>query len=342
MKTKSLVLLVFVLMLSVGVSSCKKSDDSSKLKVGLVTSLGDLKDGSFNEQAVAGLEAVAKVVPIEWEVKQSIDPSEIAGNIKYFTDKKFDVIITLGYNAAEATLNAATSFPNTKFIILDYSYETVPANVVCTAYKVDQASFPCGFLAAYQACQRNPANPAVGYVGGPDIPVIQQLTVSFTNGVEYFNTMYHKSVLVSGANASNFTDTIQGAHLADSLIQRGAEVLFVCAGKTGNGALYKIKETSKIAIGMDADQFYTIPQVGPYLLTSCLKRQDISIISEVISIYNGQFHGGQILQCELADKSVDIAPYHNFETLIPDSIKQNVLDIKTGIINGTISTGWTK
>jgi len=342
MKSKSLVLLVFVFMLSVGLSSCKKSNDSSKLKVGLVTSLGDLKDGSFNEQAVAGMKAAAEAVPIEWEVKQSMDPSEIAGNIKYFTDKKFDVIITLGYNAAQATLNAAASFPNTKFIILDYSYETVPANVVCTAYKVDQASFPCGFLAAYYACQKNPANPAVGYVGGPDIPVIQQLTVSFSKGIDYFNTMYHKSVSVSGANATNFTDTIQGAHLADSLIQKGAEVLFVCAGKTGNGALYKIKETSKVAIGVDADQFYTIPQVGSYLLTSCLKRQDISIISEVTSIYNGQFHGGQILQCELADNSVGIAPYHNFETLIPDSIKQEVLNIKTGIINGTILTGWTK
>jgi len=342
MKTKSLVLFVFLLMLSFSMPSCKKSDDSPKLKVGLVTSLGDLKDGSFNEQAIAGMKAAAEAVPIEWEVKQSIDPSEIAGNIKYFTDKNFDVIITLGYNAAEATLAAATSNPETKFIILDYSYETIPANVVCTAYKVDQAAFPCGFLAAYQACQRNPVNPAVGYVGGPDVPVIQQLTVGFSNGVEYFNTIYHKSVQISGANASNFTDTVQGAHLADSLIQRGIEVLFVCAGKTGNGALYKIKETSKIAIGVDADQFYTIPQVGPYLLTSCLKRQDASILSEIRSIHNGQFHGGQILYCELANSGVDIAPYHNFETLIPDSIKQEVVNIKTGVINGTISTGWLK
>ena len=341
MKRNSLVLLMLVLLILSIMPSCKKSDDSS-LKVGLISGLGGLNDRGFNEQAIAGLQAAAEAIPIQYEVKECSDIALLASNIKYFTDNKFDVIITLVYDAAEATLAAASSNPKTKFIILDYSYETVPENVVCATYKVDQASFPCGFLAAYQAWHKNPANPAVGYVGGPDIPEIQQFTVSFTKGVDYFNTKYGQAVSVSGANATNFTDTLQGAHIADSLIQRGAEVIFACAGKTGNGALYKVKEASKTGIGVDTDQFYSIPQVGSYLLTSCMKRLDVAILSEITSIHNGQFHGGQTLQYDLASNGVDIAPYHDFETLIPDSIKQEVLNIKNGVINGTILTGWTK
>ncbi|MCK9617616.1 MAG: BMP family ABC transporter substrate-binding protein [Lentimicrobiaceae bacterium] len=341
MKTKSLLLFVLVLMFSVGLSSCKK-DDSSSLKVGLVTGLGGLNDGGFNDQAFVGLMAANNAESIRWEVKESYDEAQIASNIKYFTDNKFDVIITLGYNASQSTLEAAEAFPKIKFIILDYSFETIPDNITCITYKVDQASFPCGFLAAYQAWQKNQSNPAVGYVAGPNIPEIQQFTVSFAKGVEFFNTKYNQSVTVSGANATNFNDTLQGARIADSLIQRGAEVIFACAGKTGNGALYKVKEASKTGIGVDTDQFYSIPLVGPYLLTSCMKRLDVAILSEITSIHNGQFHGGQVFSFDLANEGVNVAPYHNYETMLPDSIKQSVLDIKTGIINGTILTGWTK
>lgn len=332
------IFLVVVLLAAV-LSSCTK-EENEPMKIGLVTGIGKLYDKGFSEQAYYAVQQAAQDVDGVWEVKECASAADIEPNIAYFTGNQFDVIITLGYDAAEATLAAANAFPHIKFIMLDYSPGNLPSNLSCTVFAVDQAAFPCGFLAAAWAHQQDQGDAKVGYVAGPKIPPIDQFTISFSAGVNYFNSRYGAGVGVSGVNATTFTDTILGAHLADSLIQRGADVVFACAGITGNGALSQVKTSGKAAIGVDNDQYLTIPEVGSVLLTSCMKNLTSGIISEISAIDNGQFHGGQTLISTLAEQGVDLAPYHDFETLIPDSIKNAVEEIKTGIINGTIETGW--
>ena len=344
---KKLVLLVtsFILLsvniLNVGfLSSCKKQENTPPLKVGLIAGLGTFNDRGFNQQALNGLIAAGYEVPIEYEAREINTAADIDSNIQYFVRNNFNLIITLGYDAAQATMNAATANPSIRFLLLDYTFTTIPKNMICVNYQVDQASFPCGFLAAWWANQKNPVDPKIAYVGGPEISEIQQFSKSYSKGVEYFNTLYHTHVEVLGAYANNFNDTLQGAQLADSLINKGAEVVFACAGKTGNGALYKTKEAGKQGIGVDIDQYLSIPEVGPILLTSCVKRLDIIVLQEVINACNGTFWGNTAIHCTLANQGIGMAPYHDFDLLIPADIKQAVEDVKTGIMNGTISTGW--
>lgn len=321
-------------------TSCKKDDKKESLKVGLVLGIGSLDDKGFNQQAYEGLLAAAEEISIAWEVRESGSEEDLISNINYFTCKGVDVVITLGFQVAQPTLDAAYSFPGIKFLLLDYSFPDLPANMACVTFQVDQASFPCGFLAAYQALSKNPLNPVAGYVAGPDYPGIRQFTKSYSAGVAYFNSLYGQNVTVKGANAGNFDDTLRGAQLADSLMQLETEVIFACAGKTGNGALYKVLEKGKTAIGVDTDQHESIPQVGSVLLTSCMKHLNEAVINEIKLISCGEYSGGQTINYNLINKGVGLAPYHDFETLIPDSIKQAVLDIRQGIINGTIGTGW--
>jgi basic membrane protein A len=40
----------------------------------------------------------------------------------------------------------------------------------------------------------------------------------------------------------------------------------------------------------------------------------------------------------LANNGVDLAPYHDFETVVPTSLKVEIASVKQGIINGTIPT----
>ncbi len=321
-------------------SSCKKSESAKPLKVGLVSGIGGLNDNGFNQQAVDGLRRVSAIVPMATEVRASTSAQSMADNIAYFTSSSFDVIITLGYDASQLTLQAAKSYPNIKFLLLDFTFDTLPSNLACVSYQVDQASFPCGFLAAYRATVKDPAGPKAGYVAGPDIPNIRQFTESFAAGVEWFNLRYLKAVEVSGANAVTFTDTLRGAAIADSLITKGADIVFACAGKTGNGALYKAKESSVEAIGVDNDQYYSIPAVGSVLVTSCMKKLNEAVYTELLAVSAGTWHGGRTLISNLSNKGVDLAPYHDFDPKIPDSIRKEIAAIRQGIIDGTIPTGW--
>jgi basic membrane protein A len=340
MRKCTLIIILGFIAFTTVFNSCKKDDENTALKVGLVTGIGSLDDKGFNQQAYEGLLAVAGDVTLDWAVRQSSSAADIAANIQYFLDEDYDVIITLGYDAAQITLDAANAHSSVLFLLLDYSFATIPSNMSCVVYDVDEASFPCGFLAAWRAHAVDPLQPEVGFVAGPKIPTIDQFTVSYTAGVSWFNAMYSNNVSVSGVNSASFIDTLQGAFLADSLMLHGADVIFACAGQTGNGALYKVKEAGKTAIGVDTDQYLSIPQVGSVLLTSCMKRLDHAIYNMLMDIHTETFTSGQTITYNLANQGVNLAPYHDFDTIIPDSIKQAITTIKQGIMQGTIQTGW--
>ncbi|MDD4644919.1 MAG: BMP family ABC transporter substrate-binding protein [Bacteroidales bacterium] len=341
MKRLKICTLILSTALLVLLPSCHK-DSQPELKIGLISGVGGFSDRGFNENILAGFQKAATEFPITCQTRESLSEEAIAAGISDFISDSCDLIITAGYAAAQATLDAALANPGIDFLILDYSTANLPSNMACSIFDVDQSSFPCGFLAAYWAYRQNPENPRAGYVAGVDIPQIRQFSQSYIRGIAFFNEKYQKDVQVSGYFANSFIDTLQGAKLADSLLQQGASVIFAFAGKTGNGALYRVQDAGKWAIGVDVDQYYSIPQVGPVLLTSCVKKLDNAIYGMLKDYRNLVFSGGQTQYNSLSNNGVGMAPFHDYETMIPDSIKAALTAIESGIKNGSISTGWNR
>ena len=343
MKAFSCLLCCIALMLGVFLSSCLKVPapvPQQVLKIGLVGGLGGFSDAGFNQNIMTGFQNAANDFPMLCQARESRTVADFTLNINYFLSNGFNLIITLGSDAAQATIDAAKANPGTDFVILDYSMATPPANLLCAVFDVDQSSFPCGFLAAWWAFKQDQTDPLAGFVAGPDIPEIRQFSVSYTNGIAYFNSLYKKNVQTLGYFATSFSDTLQGANLADSLLKQNINTIFAFAGKTGNGALYKVREAGKWAIGVDVDQYFSIPQVGPVLLTSCMKELDNIIYDILSAYYNQNFPGGTSIHGNLGNGGVGMAPFHDYDPLIPDSIKLAIDNIQTGIKNGTIKTGW--
>jgi basic membrane protein A len=339
MKKLPLLLLLIMVVVTM-IMSCRKDTETKPLKVGLVLGFGSISDKGFNQMAYEGLLSAHEEMGLEWEIKESAAAVDFANNIAWFANKKFDVIVTLGYDAAQATLLAAAAHPEIKFILLDHSFDEIPSNLACITYQIDQVAFPAGFLAAYWANRTDATDAKAGNVAGPEIPPILQFTESFASGVAYFNNQYAREVIVNRLYATSFVDTLEGANLAESLIQGGADVIFACAGTTGNGALYQARNSGIAGIGVDTDQYFTIPDVGGILLTSCMKRLDQSLYNELVAIGKGAYHGGTTTVGNLSNNGVALAPFHNYENQIPDSIKTALSLIRQGIEDGSISTGW--
>jgi len=339
------ILLVMAISAGIFLGSCKKKTEDPPpqvLKIGLVGGFGGFNDHGFNQSALTGLEQAAVDLTIVTEARASNTAADFEANINYFIQNNFNMIISLSFDAAKATVVAAGNHPGIKFGLVDYSQTGAPSNLLCVVFDVDQVSFPCGFLAAYWANLKNPSYSVAGYIAGPDIPEIRQFSQSYEYGIIYFNSKYNKKIRTFGCNAISFADSLEGAQLADSLIGLGAEVIFPFAGKTGVGALYQIKQSGKWGIGVDVDQFYSIPDVSTILLTSCVKRLDNTVYDMIYSFVTGQFVGGQTIHRNLQNSGVEMAPFHDYDPLIPDSIKAALAEIRTGIIDGTIDTGWPK
>jgi len=343
MKKTMLPLLLVLLLAAILITGCsKKSNDLPQYlaKIGLIGSVGGFNDHGFNQAALQGLQAGTLVFPFYAQARNSSDTGAYRTNMNYFLQNNYDLIISLGFEMKDLTIQSARQNPMLDFALLDVEQDSLPSNLRCVAYQVDQASFLCGFLAAYWAQFKDPSQPVAGYVAGPDIPEIRQFEVSYLKGVAYFNTYYGKSVQTAGLNADSFNDSLQGAQLAGNLISEGADVIFAFAGKTGNGALYKVLQEGKWGIGVDVDQFVSIPEVGNILLSSCMKRLDLSVYDLMFNLYHDNFQGGQVFYGNLSNNMVDLAPFHQFDSQIPDSIKDELDIIKIGIQNGTIPTGW--
>jgi basic membrane protein A and related proteins len=343
---KKVFILAFVsfVMLS-RLTSC--SDDNSyeppvisPPKVGLISGVGGFNDRGFNQLALIGLQKITQDHDLKSTSRESFDTSDFSPNIDTLVMEGYNLIILLGYEAAEAAVSAAKKYPSVNFVLLDYSDNNIPSNLLYCVFQVDQSAFLCGFIGAYWAQVKDSQDPFAGWIGGMDIPVIQQFRTGYEGGIHYFNSKYHKNVSSSGFLASSFNDTLQGANLADSLIRLGADVIFPFAGKTGNGALFKIKEKGKWAIGVDFDQYVSIPEVSGILLTSCLKKMDNAVYNIINQAEVSGFAGQKIYYGSLSTFDIEIAPFHDYDAQIPDSIKNELNTIRTGIKNGSIQTGW--
>ncbi len=336
---------LFTLCITTLILSCKKDDaendkgkDDGKFKIGLLTSTGHFHDGAFNQLSFEGMIASREKHEFEWDTL-GVYSDNIAEKIKYFTDQSFDLIITLGFPASDYTVEAALANPEIKFILIDHAPDEIPANMACLMFQTDQAAFPAGYLAAYWARKKNPFIPKVAYVAGPAIPPVNFHTVGFTSGVAYYNQQFNTDIEIMGINIPSFTDSISGAKAADSLITKGAKVIYTPGGITGNSALYKALEYGIAGIGVDTDQFYTLPDVSSILLTSVMKNIDKSLIQEIDSIFNDAFHGGMVMMSDLTNEGVGLAPLHTFDKDIPSEIKLELKEIIEGIKSGSIKTG---
>jgi len=58
--------------------------------------------------------------------------------------------------------------------------------------------------------------------------------------------------------------------------------------------------------------------------------------------FYGKFAVGTTVHANFGNNGVGLAPFHDFDAQIPDSVKNELSFIKAGIINGSIKTGWPK
>jgi basic membrane protein A len=343
MKNFPKALLLFAVLMMVIIWACNKNDDEPQeqtCKVAMLAEGNTFDDMSFLQSCKEGMERARNEFNLQVEYNIDTLTNNYQERIDAYGARDFDLIIAIGYMWNEAVINGAKNYPQSKFVIVDTELDEAQDNAVSILFDVDEASYPLGFLSAWWADTHDGSNPKVGYVGALPIPQIRQFIEPFNNGILRYNQQFEKNVDTLGCYAGVFFDQELGKHLADSLITIGADVIFGVGSETGNGSLLGAKENGKCGVGVDVDQYYSFPEVSDILLSSAMKRLDNAIYEVVKSFVNNSFNGGGIYTGNLSNDGVETAPYHDYESQIPDSIKNETENIRQGIINGSISTGW--
>lgn len=301
-------------------------------KIGFVTDVGKLNDQSFNEAGWNGVLKAADGLGLAEECYNFIETQDSADyrpNIDSFVNEGYDIIVTSGFAMGAATHQAGIDLPDIYFVGTDQTQTDADFNpeyldnVTGLIFREDVSGYLAGALAGLMT----ESNVIGGVYGCPFIPPVARFEVGYYNGAHYTNPdvtvldVYHPGDL-----DVCFVDPAWAADTANTLIGEGADVIFGAGGLTGNGALIAACNVGVKVIGVDVDQYFTLPEVQDCIMSSATKGLTDDVADLIISATNGTFPGGEVFGPAV------LAPFHNFEGVIPQDVVDQ-LDEISGMIN---------
>jgi basic membrane protein A len=284
---------------SSGTGTTAAAPAKKAIKVGLVTDIGGLNDRSFNTLANQGLEQSKSELGITGRVLTSKSNADYVPNLSTLAQQKFDLVIGVGFLMADAMDTVAKKFPNTKFAIIDVDATGLkgkPTNVEGLLFKEQESGYLAGTLAGLYAKDNNITT--ISSVGGQKIPPVDHYIAGYEAGAKAANP----SIKTLHAYSQDFVDQAKCKEIALSQIARGSGVVFQVAGQCGLGALDAAKQKGKQGIGVDADQAY----LGPFILTSAIKKVDTSVFDTVKQVQDDKYTGGADTTFDVKNKGAGI------------------------------------
>lgn len=325
---------------------------ASGLKIGLVTDVGVVDDKSFNEYSWKGAQKGAADTGGTAEVLQTKQPSDYATNIQTFIDQSYDVIVTTGFALGDATTLAAKAHPEIKFIGVDQGIciDEAGAPDPTFACKGD----PSKLLPNYQGIVFNEAQPGylagivaasisktgvIGAVGGINtIPAILKYIKGYENAAKATNPNIKVIELyISDDITKAFNDPATGKSIATQMIGQKADVLFQVAGLSGQGVLSAACDANVYGIGVDVDQYLSVPNTAKCTVTSAEKKLLEAVDAAIIRISKGTDVGGNVIGDAAADPPlIGLAPFYDLASLITPDTQKKIDDALAAMKAGTL------
>jgi basic membrane protein A and related proteins len=303
--------------------------------VGVVFDLGGRGDKSFNDGAYLGAERAEKELGVRVRFIEPGEGSDRESGLRLLAAEGMDLVIGVGFIFTDDLTQLAKEYPNTKFAGVDFSVATdakgkvipPPANLAALKFREEQGSFLVGALAALVGKSKK-----VGFVGGMDFPLIQKFEMGYRAGVKEVCKDCQVVAQYAGVTPEAFRNPGKGKELALSQYQQGVNVIFHASGSTGLGVFEAARQTGRMAIGVDADQFAEAPG---FILTSMVKGVDNAVFDAIRRVKENRFKGG-VYEYGLAEGGVGYVYDKNNAALIPASVRTRLEALKQEIIAGRI------
>jgi basic membrane protein A and related proteins len=320
------------LALSIVMAACGGSSTAATTgpKIGVVTDIGQLEDKSFNEYSWKGVQdgAAAIGAPAP-KVIVTKDVADYKQNIQSFVDQKYDVILTIGFLIGSETGKAAKANPNIQFFGIDQFVDpaTAPPNYQGLLFNEAQAGYLAGIVAGTIT-----KSGKIGAVGGrSDVPPVVSYIKGYGNGAKSVKS----DVKVSVNYTEDFNAPDKGEASAKTMIGQGVDVIFQVAGLTGAGALRAACSANKWGIGVDVDQYQSLPDAKQCIVTSAEKHIQVAA-REAIKRFKASGKQTKNFFNDATNGGVGYSPIRNLSPVpagLEDKLKAALDAMKAGTLN---------
>lgn len=341
MKFSRQFMIMFVLFaMAIAIVPAVSAQDGAVESLCLVTDLGRVNDGTFNQFAHEGAVAVSEDYELDYNFIETVSEADYDANIQTCVDDGADVVLTVGFLIQDATNAAAVANPDVYFIGVDQFLADGPSNFVGIQFSEDEAGFLVGALAAMVA-NDNEADVIAG-VYGIDVPAVKRFRNGYEQGALYVNEDWEVGTNILGAYADSFVDQAQGISLAQQFIGEDAFVVFGAGGPLGSAAIAEAASQGVYVVGVDQDEFFTTFAEGETegaenLISSALKRVDLAVYDVVAFLAEGDMMGWEEVAGNNFIGDVGYAPAHDSD--IDEALYEEVEHILDLLAEGCIYTG---
>lgn len=295
---------------------------------------GTLGDKSFYDSAQAGLDRAVvdfgiTAKTIEGGTNSADWPSGLASAL---STGKYNVVITGTSQMADITKELAAQYPDIQFIFFDDLIEGT-SNIYSMLYAQSEGAFLAGAFAALATTSTELSNAnadkTVGFVGGMDIPIINDFRTGFEQGAAYVDP----EVKVIASYVGDFSSAPKAKEIALSQINsQNVDIIFNVASGAGLGTLEAANEKGVYSIGVDSNQNTLYPGS---VLTSMLKNVDNTVYRAIDLMIKGFVpQTGEVLGME--EDAVGLAKDELYDQYVPQSIKDKMAEIEAKLANGEI------
>ena len=324
---KRILVLVLALVCALSCIGAVSADDAKNIAV-ITDTIGT---NLFLTQVVDMVEEKAAEYGFNYSIMECADTDEWKNNYEAATHEGYDLIVGVGWQAAEfAAENATADGP--KFAVIDT--DAGSDYVASFSYNEEQAAFVMGLMAG----KAFPDEDIYGYIGCFDGPGSWKYRWGFMEGVKVTNP----DAKFTFNWTNSYTDPTNAHEFALQMQAMGATYIFGGAAACDNGIYQAALELAAdgkyiYTIGQDADE---TREDNPYILSSQLKNTGVTMGLLIDEFYAGTLQGG-LTTLTLADGAIGatwVTADGNYRTteILTDEVLDFCKDYVNKIVSGEI------
>lgn len=277
---------------------------------------GPINDQSWNATNYAGLVAANESLGTDIEYVENVQDADFESTFRNYAERGYGLIMAAGTQFDEAANVVAPNFPDSMFCVVN-GLRADNDNVAPIFPKEYEASY----MGALIAGQISPKG-QFGTIGAfPNEQMEDLLDVYEHIAVEVAKEKGQEDAKAVRAYANSWEDVSLGKQMAETMIDNGADTLFVYANQVGLGAIQATKEKGAKFVGFSGDQTTIAPDT---VVASIVFDFEELYIWAVEKYMDGVLEGNQVNSAGIAEGVFYPVYTENVSQDIQDFVEENL------------------
>nr|WP_325300818.1 BMP family protein [uncultured Dysosmobacter sp.] len=210
---------------------------------------GEINDQGWNASNYAGVVACNEQLGTSMEYVEAVQEADFESTFREYAERGYDIIMAAGSQFDEAAASVAASYPDTLFMVVNGANSD--GDNLCPLFPKE---YEASYLAAVIAGNITESG-VFGMIGGDPNQAMQDLMAVYgKTAVSIAQERGIADATYNLAYSNSWDDVALGKQMSESMIDEGADVMFVYANELGLGVISGAQEKGAKVVGYSADQ----------------------------------------------------------------------------------------